>query len=58
MLTEANIDIWPSPDMRRIPGHGGEFVYGLLPLKLTNGIREFIARSIRNRSIKLTNREK
>jgi len=39
VLAEANIDIWPSPDMRPIPGRPGRFDYGLLPQRLLNRIR-------------------
>ncbi|MBF0333772.1 MAG: hypothetical protein HQL40_09015 [Alphaproteobacteria bacterium] len=42
ILGEANIDSWPTPDMRPIPGRPGRFDYGLLPLRLVNMIRELI----------------
>lgn len=42
VLDEANIDTWPSPDMRPIPGQKGRFAYGLLPQRMVNDIRRVI----------------
>jgi hypothetical protein len=42
ILNEANLDSWPTPDMRPIPGQPGRFEYGLLPLRMVNAIREAI----------------
>jgi hypothetical protein len=42
ILNEANLDAWPSPDMRPIPGQPGRFEYGLLPLRMVNAIRQTI----------------
>lgn len=46
ILSVANIDGWPSPDMRQLPGKPGEFAYGLLPLKIVNMIRAAILASL------------
>jgi hypothetical protein len=42
ILNEANIDRWPTPDMRQVPGKPGRFEYGVLPLKMVTAIREMI----------------
>lgn len=31
VCTEVNRFIWPGPDLRRIPGNGNSFSYGVLP---------------------------
>lgn len=38
ILSEANIDSWPTPDMRQVPNKPGCFEYGVLPLKMVNMI--------------------
>ncbi|PWC33138.1 hypothetical protein [Azospirillum sp. TSO35-2] len=57
ILTEANIDVWPSPDLRPIPGKPDHVAYGLLPLALTNRIREQIARAMREKRLRTLRRE-
>lgn len=57
ILSEANIDTWPSPDMRPIPGRPGSFEYGVLPLKLINGIRETILSALAAKQLSVVNRE-
>ncbi|MBC7953556.1 MAG: hypothetical protein H7Z12_17275 [Rhodospirillaceae bacterium] len=57
VLAEANIDIWPSPDMRPIPGRPGRFDYGLLPLKLLNQIRAVVLESIRAKRLDMVDRD-
>lgn len=57
ILSEANIDCWPSPDMRPIPGDPSRFAYGFLPLKLVNRIRETILTGLTDKRIGLVNRE-
>lgn len=55
ILSEANIDIWPTPDMRPLPGGG--FKYGLLPTKMVNRIRETILLAVRENRLPLIDRE-
>lgn len=57
ILSEANIDVWPSPDLRPIPGRNGVVDYGLLPQKLVNQLRETILAAIRERRLSATDRE-
>ncbi|MDR3440889.1 hypothetical protein [Telmatospirillum sp.] len=42
ILNEANVDSWPTPDMRQVPGKPGCFEYGVLPLKMVNMIWETV----------------
>lgn len=42
ILNEANVDSWPTPDMRQVPGKPGCFEYGVLPLKMVNVMWETI----------------
>ena len=57
ILNEANIDSWPTPDMRPIPGKPGVFEYGLLPLKLVNGIREIILAALAAKQLACVTRD-
>lgn len=57
ILSEANIDAWPSPDMRQIPGKPGCFEYGLLPLKLVNSLRDSILDAMAAQRLKIINRD-
>lgn len=57
VLAEANIDIWPSPDMRPIPGQPGHFDYGLLPQKLLNQIRATVLEAVRAKRLDMVDRE-
>jgi len=56
ILSEANIDMWPTPDMRPIPGGG--FKYGLLPTKMVNLIRDTILSNIREKRLPVVDRGK
>ena len=56
ILNEANLDIWPSPDMRAIPGQPGRFEYGLLPLRMINAIREAIRVELNEKRLAYVNR--
>jgi len=51
ILDEANLDIWPSPDMRPIPGSPGLYEYGLLPERLTNAVRQAISSAINEKRL-------
>jgi hypothetical protein len=56
ILNEANLDSWPSPDMRPIPGQPGRFEYGLLPLRMVNAIREAIRVALSEKRLACVNR--
>jgi len=57
LLSEANIDTWPSPDMRPIPGRPGDFAHGLLPLKLVNRLCDAISKALAAKHILLVKRD-
>ncbi len=57
ILSEANVDCWPSPDMRQIPGNPSRFEYGLLPLALTNMLRSRVAEAVKAARIGLVDRD-
>jgi hypothetical protein len=57
ILSEANIDSWPTPDMRQVPGSPGRFDYGLLPLKMVNLIWGKILAEMAAKRLDLVNRE-
>lgn len=57
ILSEANIDGWPSPDMRQLPGKPGEFAHGLLPLKMVNKIRVTLLASLASKRLRLVTRD-
>ena len=55
ILSEANIDTWPSPDMRQVPG-AGRFEYGLLPNALVNRLRQVILQALSDRKLSTVDR--
>ena len=57
ILSEANLDVWPSPDMRPIPGRPGRFDYGLLPLRMVTAIRQAILASLAEKRVALVERD-
>ncbi|MEC4593144.1 MULTISPECIES: type II toxin-antitoxin system PemK/MazF family toxin [Nitrospirillum] len=57
ILSEANIDAWPSPDMRAIPGKPGRFDYGLLPLKMVTALRKAVLSALAEKRLAYVNRE-
>ncbi len=57
ILSEANLDSWPSPDMRPIPGQLGRFEYGLLPLRMVNAMREAIRVALNEKRLACVNRD-
>jgi len=57
ILSEANLDVWPSPDMRPIPGQPGRFDYGLLPLRMVTMIRQTLLAALAAKRIALVDRE-
>ena len=56
ILSEANIDVWPSPDMRPIPGSSGRFDYGLLPLGLVRRMRKTVLDMLAVKRLKAVDR--
>jgi hypothetical protein len=56
VLSEANIDTWPSPDLRLVPGRR-RFDYGLLPLKLTQQLRRAVLQALRDKTLGVTKRD-
>jgi hypothetical protein len=57
ILNEANVDTWPSPDMRPIPGQPGRFEYGLLPLRMVNAVRQTILAALDAKQLACINRD-
>ena len=57
ILNEANLDSWPSPDMRPIPGQPGRFDYGLLPLRMVNAVHEAIRVALQEKRLAFVNRD-
>ncbi len=57
ILSEANIDSWPTPDMRQVPGKPGCFEYGLLPLRMVKLIWETILPELAAKRLALVNRD-
>lgn len=57
ILSEANIDAWPSPDMRPIPGRRGIYQYGLLPQRMVNTIRKTVIAAAAAGTLPTTDRE-
>jgi hypothetical protein len=57
VLSEANIDVWPSPDMRAIPGQPNCFAYGFLPLGLLNRIRQEVLAVVAAKRLGVVERE-
>ncbi|MEE3627677.1 hypothetical protein UCD39_27510 [Nitrospirillum sp. BR 11752] len=58
ILSEANIDAWPSPDMRPIPEIPGRFEYGLLPLRMVTALREAVLTALTEKRLAYVDREK
>jgi hypothetical protein len=44
IVSESNIDTWPSPGVTHLPGRTGEFVYGTLPRGLFATVKELMLR--------------
>jgi hypothetical protein len=57
VVTEANVFVWPGPDLRPIPGKGPESAaYGFLPPKLFNIVRDRFLACARRRKAGLVGR--
>ncbi|MFC7333677.1 hypothetical protein [Rhodocista pekingensis] len=57
ILTEVNIDVWPSPDMRPIAGDRNRFHYGYLPTRMVNRMRDIVVRAIQERRAGIVRRD-
>lgn len=57
ILSEANVDSWPSPEIRPVPGHPGSFAYGMLPERILTQARAMIVEGLAARSLSLVDRE-
>ncbi|MBF0167465.1 MAG: hypothetical protein HQL45_07515 [Alphaproteobacteria bacterium] len=56
LVSECNIDIWPTPDIRPLPGQTQHFAYGHLPPKLFRKIRDAFMTAYRERTVKTVTR--
>ncbi len=56
VVSECNIDIWPTPDIRPLPGQPERFTYGHLPPKLFRQIRDAFLEVYRQRKVKSVKR--
>ncbi len=56
ILSEANIDTWPSPDMRPVQG-AGRFDYGLLPNAMVNRLRQIVLQALSDRILPIVDRQ-
>jgi hypothetical protein len=51
VITETNDFLWPGPDIRPIPGRGGDFGYGMLPPRFFAHLRDRILWANRERKL-------
>ncbi|MBI3513936.1 MAG: hypothetical protein HY060_07735 [Proteobacteria bacterium] len=56
IVSECNIDGWPSPDLRQLPGQPGRFHYGQLPPRLFRTIRDAFVDNYRARRVSVVTR--
>lgn len=56
IVTECNVDDWPSPDLRQVPGRPGTFAYGHIPPKLFRTVSEAFLAVYRDRRLKRVKR--
>ncbi len=56
LVSECNIDIWPTPDIRPLPGQTERFAFGHLPPKLFRQIRDAFMAEHRERTLKTVSR--
>ncbi|MBI5120575.1 MAG: hypothetical protein HZA67_06180 [Rhodospirillales bacterium] len=56
LVSECNIDIWPTPDIRPLPGQTECFAYGHLPPKLFRQIRDAFISAYKERRLKTVKR--
>ncbi len=58
VITEVNEFIWPGPDLRPVPGGDGSIVYGVLPPRLFDVVRDrFLARAERSEAARVPRSE-
>ncbi|WP_448203974.1 growth inhibitor PemK [Azospirillum sp. sgz302134] len=57
IVSEANLDVWPSPDMQPVPTVPGRFHYGYLPPRLFQSIRDAFLTVHRERRARLVKRD-
>lgn len=58
IVSECNIDSWPTPDLRQIPQQPGEFAYGHIPPRLFKNIRDAFVNEYRARRVRQVTRGK
>ena len=56
IVSECNIDSWPSPDLRQIPGQPGKFAYGHIPPRLFKIIRDAFVNEYRAKRVRQVTR--
>lgn len=56
IVSEFNVDHWPSAGLSRVPGKRGAFAYGLMPLGIFRKLRVELARQIQARRTKRVDR--
>ncbi|WP_448207966.1 hypothetical protein [Azospirillum sp. sgz302134] len=57
ILSEANEDVWPSPDIRAIPGKPGVFEYGCLHPNAVKGLSAAVNSAIAEKARKVVRRD-
>ena len=57
VVSECNIDGWPSPDLRQLPGQPGRFHYGHLPPRLFKVIRDTFLSAYQAKQVAVVNRD-
>jgi len=56
IVSECNIDGWPSPDLRQIPAQAGKFHYGYIPPRLFRIVREAFVSAYRPKKVQIVPR--
>ena len=56
IVSECNLDIWPSPDLRPLSGRQGRFHFGHLPPRLFRSIRQTFLDAYRQRRVAVVKR--
>jgi hypothetical protein len=56
IVSECNIDTWPTPDLAEIPGRPDVFAYGYLPPRLFRQIRDAFTETVRVRRARIVRR--
>jgi hypothetical protein len=59
IISECNVDIWPSPDLAQVPGKdAGTYAYGHIPPLLLRRIREAWVELYRSKKLAVVSRDK